>query len=102
MLCGLALFGGKFINPRLTVWHQQKHQFQLKSDGGLTVIEKTELEANVVHNAERKFTIWHGVSQIVNLAMMILLIWRFWHLTQLNRQGSLITFGQQKRNLLAK
>jgi hypothetical protein len=102
VLCGLALFGGKFINPRLTVWHQQKHQFQLKSDGGLTVIEKTELEANVVQNAERKFAIWHGVSQIVNLAMVILLIWRFWHLTHPNRQDSLITFGQQKRNLFAK
>jgi len=102
VLCGLALFGNKFINPRLTVWHQQKHQFQLKSDGGRTMIEKTKLEADVVQNAERKFTIWHGVSQIVNLVMVILLIWRFWHLIHTNRHDDLITFGQQKRNLFAK
>lgn len=99
VLCGLALFGGKFISPKLTVWHQQKHQVQLKSDGGLTMIK---LEADVVQNAERKFTIWHGVSQIVNLAMVILLIWRFWHLTHTNRQDGLSTFGQQKRKLFAK
>mgnify|MGYP006101175489 FL=1 len=99
VLLGLALFGGKFISPKLTVWHQQKHQVQLKSDGGLTMIK---LEADVVQNAERKFAVWHGVSQIVNLAMVTLLIWRFWHLTHPNVQDGLSTFGQRKRNLFAK
>jgi hypothetical protein len=46
--------------------------------------------------------VWHGVSQIVNLAMVILLIWRFWHLTHPNVQDGLSTFGQRKRNLFAK
>ena len=59
-------------------------------------------EADVVQNAERKFAVWHGVSQIVNLAMVILLIWRFWHLTHPNVQDGLSTFGQRKRNLFAK
>jgi hypothetical protein len=33
---------------------------------------------------------------------VILLIWRFWHLTHTNRQDGLSTFGQQKRKLFAK
>ena len=98
VLLGLALFGGKFISPKLTVWHQQKHQVQLKSDGGLTTIE---LEADVVQNAERKFAVWHGVSQIVNLAMLILLIWRFWRMTHSNELNGLSTYGQRKRNLFS-
>jgi p-aminobenzoyl-glutamate transporter AbgT len=99
VLLGLALVGGKFISPKLTVWHQQKHQVELKSDGGLTM---NELEADVVQNAERKFAVWHGVSQLINLAMVILLIWRFWRMTHPNEQDGLNTFGQRKRNLFAK
>ncbi len=102
VLLGLALIGGKFINPRLTVWHQQKHQFQLKSDGGPPMIEKTEHEADVIQNAEHKFAVWHGMSQIINLAMVVLLTWRFWRLTHPNGQDSLNTFGQRKRNLFGK
>ena len=102
VLLGLALVGGKFISPKLTVWHQQKHQFQLKSEGEPPMIEKTEHTEEVVQNAERKFAVWHGVSQVINLAMVILLIWRFWRLTRLSGQDGLSTFGQRKRNLFTK
>ncbi len=93
VLLGLALFGGKF---------KQKHQVELKSDGEQPLIETVEYTEKVVQNAERKFAVWHGVSQIVNLAMVILLIWRFWRMTHPNEQDGLSTFGQRKRNLFAK
>jgi len=99
VLLGLALFGGKFISPKLTVWHQEKHQVQLKSDGGLT---KIKLEADVVQNAERKFAVWHGVSHVINLAMMILLTWRFWRLARSDGHDNSSTYGQRKRNLFTK
>ncbi|MBT6789833.1 MAG: hypothetical protein HOA45_09245, partial [Verrucomicrobia bacterium] len=92
-LLGLALFGGNFISPKLTVWHQQKHQVELKSDGEQPLTETVEQTEKVVQNAERKFAVWHGVSQIVNLAMLILLIWRFWRITHTNEQDGLSTFG---------
>ena len=102
VLLGLALFGGNFISPKLTVWHQQKHQVELKSDGEQPLIETVEHTEKVVQNAERKFVVWHGVSQFINLAMVILLIWRFWRMTHPNEQDGLSTFGQRKRNLFAK
>ena len=102
VLLGFALFGGNFISPKLTVWHQQKHQVELKSDGEQPLTETVEQTEKVVQNAERKFAVWHGVSQIVNLAMLILLIWRFWRMTHPNEQDGLSTFGQRKRNLFAK
>ena len=63
VLLGLALVGGKFISPKLAVWH--------------------------------------GVSQIVNLAMLILLIWRFWRMTHSNELNGSSTYGQRKRNLFS-
>ena len=102
VLLGLALFGGKFISPKTAVWHQQKYQFQLKTEGEPPMIENIKYDASVIQSAKWKFAVWHGVSQIVNLAMVILLIWRFWHLTHLNVQDGLSTFGQRKRNLFAK
>jgi hypothetical protein len=42
------------------------------------------------------------VSQVINLAMVILLIWRFWRLTHPSEQDGLSTFGQRKRNLFTK
>jgi hypothetical protein len=102
VLLGLALFGGKFISPKLTVWHQKKHQVELKIDGEQPLIETVEYTEKVVQNAERKFAVWHGVLQFINLAMVILLIWRFWRMTHPNEQDGLSTFGQRKRNLFAK
>ena len=101
LLLGLALIGGKFISPKLTVWHQQKYQFKVKNEGDPPMIEPTEYKTNVVQNAKWKFTVWHGVSQIVNLAMLILLIWRFWRLAQSIGQDSLSAYGQRKRNLFS-
>ena len=102
VLLGLALIGGKFINPKLTVWHQQKYHTKLKAESEPPVYEKVEYKEDVVQDAERKFAVWHGVSQVINLAMMILLTWRFWRLTHPNGQDGLSTFGQRKRNLFAK
>ena len=82
VLLGLALIGGKFINPKLAGWHQQKHQFQLKSEGERQTIKKAEDTQSVVQDAERKFAVWHGVSHVINLVMMILLTWRFWRLAR--------------------
>ncbi len=101
VLLGLALIGGKFINPKLAVWHQQKYQFKLKIEGDPPMIENTEHKAEVVQNAKWKFTVWHGVSQIVNLAMLILLTWRFWRLAQPSGQDGSSTYGQRKRNLFS-
>ena len=101
VLLGLALIGGKFINPKLAGYHQQKHQFQLKSEGDPPMIEKTELKVDVVQNAKWKFTVWHGMSQIVNLAMLILLTWRFWRLAQPSGQDGSSAYGQRKRNLFS-
>ena len=102
VLLGLALIGGKFINPKLAGYHQQKHQFQLKSEGDPPMIEKTELKVDVVQNAKWKFTVWHGVAQIVNLAMLILLTWRFWRLARSDGHDNSSTYGQRKRNLFTK
>ena len=101
VLLGLALIGGKFINPKLAVWHQQKYQFKLKSEGDPPMIEKTEHKVDVVQNAKWKFTVWHGVAQIVNLAMLILLTWRFWRLAQPSGQDGSSAYGQRKRNLFS-
>ena len=101
VLLGLALIGGKFINPKLTVWHQQKYQFKLKTEGDPPMIENAEHKADVVQNAKWKFTVWHGVSQIVNLAMLILLTWRFWRLAQSSGQDGSSAYGQRKRNLFS-
>ena len=102
VLLGLALISGKFISPKLSALHQQKYQFKLKSEGERQMIEKAEYEQSVVEDAKWKFDVWHGVSQVINLAMMILLTWRFWRLTHRNEQDGLSTFGQRKRNLFAK
>ena len=101
VLLGLALIGGKFINPKLAGWHQQKHQFQLKNEGERQTIKKAEDTQSVVQDAERKFAVWHGVSHVINLAMMILLTWRFWRLAQSSGQDSSIAYGQRKRNLFS-
>ena len=102
VLLGLALIGGQFINPKLAGWHQQKHQFQLKSEGERQTIKKAEYTQSVVQDAERKFAVWHGVSQVINLAMGILLTWRFWRLANSDGHDNSSTYGQRKRNLFAK
>ncbi|SVB45216.1 uncharacterized protein METZ01_LOCUS198070 [marine metagenome] len=102
VLLGLALIGGKFINPKLAGWHQQKHQFQLKSEGERQTIKKAEDTQSVVQDAERKFAVWHGVSHVINLAMMILLTWRFWRLARSDGHDNSSTYGQRKRNLFTK
>ena len=102
VLLGLALIGGKFINPKLAGWHQQKHQFQLKNEGERQTIKKAEDTQSVVQDAERKFAVWHGVSQVINLAMVILLTWRFWRLANSDGHDNSSTFGQRKRNLFTK
>ena len=102
VLLGLALIGGKFIGPKLTVWHQQEYQFKLKSEGEPPMIEPAEYEPNVIQNAKWKFDVWHGVSQLINLVMLGLLTWRFWHLTRFDGHDNSSTFGQRKRNLFGK
>ena len=101
VLLGLALIGGKFIGSKLTVWHQQQYQFELKSEnGGPPMIKPKTYPQEVRQDAKRKFGTWHGVSQSVNLAMLILLAWRFW---KLSRPASIQaqTFVQTKRNLFS-
>ena len=101
VLLGLALIGGKFIGPKLTVWHQQQYQFQLKSeDGGPPMIKPKTYPQEVRQDAKWKFGIWHGVSQTVNLAMLILLAWRFWKLAR-PASSQAQTFVQTKRNLFS-
>ena len=106
VLLGLALIGGKFINPKLTVWHQQKYHTKLKAESEPPVYEKVEYKEDVVQDAvqdaERKFAVWHGVSQVINLAMVILLTWRFWRLANSDGHDNSSTFGQRKRNLFTK
>ena len=101
VLLGLALVGGKFISSKLAVWHQQKYQFQLKTEGEPPMIENKKYDASVIQSAKWKFAVWHGVSQIVNLAMLILLIWRFWRMTHSNELNGSSTYGQRKRNLFS-
>ncbi len=101
VLLGLALIGGKFISPKLAIWHQQIYQFQLKSDGPPPMIEKASYTGVVIQNAKWKFTLWHGVSQIVNLLMVILLSWRFWRLAHPFGPDGSSPFGQRKRNLFS-
>ena len=110
VLLGLALIGGKFISPKLTVWHQQKYHTKLKAESEPPVYEKVEYKEDVVQDvvqdavqdAERKFAVWHGVSQVINLAMVILLTWRFWRLANSDGHDNSSTFGQRKRNLFTK
>ncbi len=102
VLLGLALIGGKFIGPKLTVWHQQEYQFKLKSEGEPPMIESATYEPQVIQNAKWKFDVWHGVSQLINLAMLTLLTWRFWSLTRPGGHDSSNSYGQRKRNLFAK
>ncbi|MBC8244496.1 MAG: DUF4149 domain-containing protein [Verrucomicrobia bacterium] len=102
VLLGLALIGGKFIGPKLTVWHQQEYQFKLKSEGEPPMIEPAAYEPNVIQNAKWKFDVWHGVSQLINLVMLGLLTWRFWRLTRFDGHDNSSTFGQRKRNLFGK
>ena len=106
VLLGLALIGGKFINPKLTVGHQQKYHTKLKAESEPPVYEKVEYKEDVVQDAvqdaERKFAVWHGVSQVINLAMVILLTWRFWRLANSEGPDNSSNFGQGKRNLFTK
>ncbi len=102
VLLGLALIGGKFISPKLAGWHQQKYQIKLKAESEPPVYEKVEYKEDVVQDAERKFAVWHGVSQFINLAMMSLLTLRFWRLTRSNGHDSSSTYGQRKQNLFDK
>ncbi|MEE2943297.1 MAG: DUF4149 domain-containing protein [Verrucomicrobiota bacterium] len=78
----LALFSGKFIGPRLTIWHQQKHQFQINTQEDGMQIESKTYTKEVQKTAKRQFSIWHGVSQTLNLIMLFMLVWRFWILAR--------------------
>ena len=98
----LALIGGKFIGPRLTVWHQQEYQFKLKSEGEPPMIEPANYEPNVIRNAKWKFDVWHGVSQLINLTMLILLTWWLWSLARPGGHDGSSPYGQRKRNLFTK
>ena len=60
VLLGLALVGGKWISPKLTIWHQQKYEFQVKSEGPPPMIEPKAYSNEVRQDAKLKFSIWHG------------------------------------------
>ena len=101
ILLGLALLGGKWISPKLTVWHQQKHEFQIKTESSPPMIEPKAYSNEVRQDAKLKFSIWHGISQTVNLIMLIMLIWRFWKLANpASIQAQ--TYVQTKRNLFSE
>jgi len=100
VLLGLALLGGKWISPKLTIWHQQKYEFQVKSEGPPPMIEPKAYSNEVRQDAKLKFSIWHGVSQTVNLIMLIMLVWRFWRLSH-PTTGQPQTYVETKRNLFS-
>ena len=101
ILLGLALLSGKWISPKLTVLHQQKHEFQIKSEGSPPMIEPKAYSNEVRQDAKLKLSIWHGISQTMNLIMLIMLIWRFWKLAnQVSIQAQ--TYVQTKRNLFSE
>ena len=101
ILLGLALLGGKWISPKLTVLHQQKYEYQIKTEGPPPMIEPKAYSNAVRQDAKLKFSIWHGISQTVNLIILIMLIWRFWKLANpLKSQAQ--TYVQTKRNLFSE
>ena len=100
VLLGLALLGGKWISPKLTIWHQQKYEFQVKTEGSPPMIEPKAYSNEVRQDAKLKFSIWHGISQTVNLIMLIMLTWRFWRLIH-PTTGQAQTYVQTKRNLFS-
>ena len=57
----LALLGGKLISPKLNVWHQQKYQFQIKTEGNPPMIEFKPYSKETIQNAKLNFSIWHGM-----------------------------------------
>ena len=98
----LALLGGKLISPNLNVWHQQKYQFQIKTEGDPPMIESKPYSKEIRQNAKLKFSIWHGISQTVNLIMLIMLIYYFWKLVHPSSSNQLQTYSQKKRNLFSE
>ena len=98
----LALLGGKLISPKLNVWHQQKYQFQIKTEGNPPMIEFKPYSKETIQNAKLNFSIWHGISQIVNLIMLIMLIYHFWKSLHHSSYSHLQTYSQKKRNLFSE
>ena len=98
----LALLGGKLISPNLNVWHQQKYQFQIKSEGDPPMIEFKPYSKEIRQDAKLKFNIWHGISQTVNLIMLIMLTYHFWKLIYPSNSSHLQTYSQKKRNLFSQ
>ena len=98
----LALIGGKWISPDLKIWHQQRYQFQIKTEGNPPMIENKPYSKEIRQNAKLKFSIWHGISQTVNLIMLIMLTWYFWKLVHPSNSSHLQTYSQKKRNLFAE
>ena len=64
------------------------------------MIEPKAYSSEVTQDAKLKFSIWHGVSQTVNLVMLIMLVWRFWRLVN-PTTGQAQTYVQSKRNLFS-
>ena len=98
----LALLGGKLISPNLNVWYQQKYQFQIKSEGEPPMIEFKPYSKEIRQDAKLKFNIWHGISQTVNLIMLIMLTYHFWKLIYPSNSSHLQTYSQKKRNLFSQ
>ena len=98
----LALIGGKLISPNLKVWYQQKYQFRIKNEGSPPMIESKSYNKEIRQNAKLKFSVWHGVSQTVNLIMLIMLTYHFWKLVHPSTQNHLQTYSQKKRNLFSE
>ena len=101
ILLGLSLLVGKWISPKLAVWHQQEHEFQIKTEGRPPMIEPKIYSNAVRQDAKLKFRIWHVISQTVNLIMLIMLIWRFWKLAN-PTSSKAQTYVQTKRNLFSE
>ncbi|MAZ12806.1 MAG: hypothetical protein CMO71_08370 [Verrucomicrobiales bacterium] len=102
LLLLLAIIGGKLISPNLNLWHQQKYQFQIKTEGEPPMIEFKPYAKEIRQTAKLKFTVWHGISQTVNLIMLLMLLFYFWKLVHPTNSSHLQTYSQKKRNLFSE
>ena len=102
LLLMLAIIGGKLISPNLNLWHQQKYQFQIKTEGEPPMIEFKPYAKEIRQTAKLKFTVWDGISQTVNLIMLLMLLFYFWKLVHPTNSSHLQTYSQKKRNLFSE
>ena len=84
----------KWISPKLTIWHQQRISGQERRS---TAHDRTQRLLERRARRQTQVHIWHGVSQTVNLIMLMMLVWRFWRLSH-PITGQPQTYVETKRN----